>query len=273
VLKADPGNLSLLADAAEAARNLSYRVSYLSQKRARDAELIARERYRLLTSLDPSNVTWRHDFAMSHMMECYYLEESQQFESARQAFKKFDALLREAQSGPEDEEKLIENSAQLAGMAASAGDQADARTQLATGESRFQARYDKLTVGSLDRIQARVRWLNMKSEVLALMKDWMELEQLARETLVTAADGLVQRPDDNELLLRRATAQYFLGTALLNEGKGTEAVPALQQALTGFRDAPPAIRFTENRESYIDKIKLALADSSAKTQGKELHGP
>jgi tetratricopeptide (TPR) repeat protein len=272
-IKSDPGNLSLLADAAEAARNLSYRVSYLSQKRSRDAELVARERYRLLTSLDPSNATWRRDFAMCHMMECYYLEGEQQHELARQAFKKFDDLLRDAQSRPEDEEKLIENSAQLAGMAALAGDPADARTQLATGESRFQARYDKLPIGSLDRIQARVRWLNMKSEVLALMKDWLELEQLSRETLVTVADGLLQRPDDNELLLRRATAQYFLGTAFLNEGKASEAVPALQQALTGFRETPPAIRFTENRDSYMDKIKLALAETSAKTENKELHQP
>jgi hypothetical protein len=70
----------------------------------------------------------------------------------------------------------------------------------------------------------------MKSEVLALMKDWVELEQLSRETLVTVADALVQRPDDSELLLRRAMAQYFLGAALLNEGKGSEAVSALQQA-------------------------------------------
>ena len=161
----------------------------------------------------------------------------------------------------------------MAGLAAVAGDQADARTQLATGEGRFQARYDKLPVGSHDRIQAHVRWLNMKSEVVALMRDWMELEQLSRETLVTAADGLVQRPDDNELLLRRATAQYFLGTALLNEGKGSEAVPALQLALTGFRDTPPEIRFTENRDSYIEKIKLALAESSTKPEVKELHQP
>jgi tetratricopeptide (TPR) repeat protein len=272
-LKSDPGNLSLLAAAAEAAQNLSYRVSHLSQKRSRDAELLARERYRLLTSLDPSNATWRHDFAMCHMMECYYLEEIQQVESARQAFRKFDALLGDAQSRPEDEEKLIENSAQMAGLAALAGDQVDARTQLATGEGRFQARYDKLPIGSLDRIQARVRWSNMKSEVLAFLKDWVELEQLSRETLVTVADGLLQRPDDNELLLRRATTQYFLGTALLNEGKGSEAVAALQQALTGFRDTPPEIRFTENRDSYIDKIKLALTESLAKTEGKELHQP
>ena len=47
-LKEDPGNLSLLRDAAEAARNLSYRVSSISQKRSRDAELVARERYRPL---------------------------------------------------------------------------------------------------------------------------------------------------------------------------------------------------------------------------------
>ena len=53
-LKKDPGNLSLLADAGEAAMNLSYRVSVFSQQRSRDAELVARERYRTLTTLDPA---------------------------------------------------------------------------------------------------------------------------------------------------------------------------------------------------------------------------
>ena len=61
-LKKDPGNLSLLADAAEAARNLSYRVSSISQQRSRDAELVARERYHMLTTLDPANADWRYDY-------------------------------------------------------------------------------------------------------------------------------------------------------------------------------------------------------------------
>ena len=121
-LKADPGNLKLLADAAEAALNLSYRLSPTSAKRARDAELIARERYRLLTSLDPANANWRHGFAMSHMMECYYLEAAGENEAARQALKKFDSLLQDAAQSaampPGDADKSTANSMEFARLAA-----------------------------------------------------------------------------------------------------------------------------------------------------------
>ena len=43
--------------------------------------------------LDPANADWRYNFALTHMMECYYLEGDGQIESARQALKKFDSLI------------------------------------------------------------------------------------------------------------------------------------------------------------------------------------
>ncbi|HEY5298299.1 MAG TPA: protein kinase [Verrucomicrobiae bacterium] len=264
-LKEDPGNLSLLADAAEAAKNLSYRVSSISLKRSRDAELVARERYRILTSLDPANADWRYSFAMTHMMECYYLEGEGQIELARQALKKFDSLIQNLTLQPWDEGKLAQNSIDLARLAALAGDKADARVQLAVGESRFQAQYDKLPDAPFDRIQARVRWLNLKSGVVSTMEDWVELEALARETLTLIGDGLNQRPNDSELLLRRAVTQSYLGEALLRRGNVPEAVSTLEQAVTGFRDAPPAITFTDNRDTYAGGANLILAEALAKT--------
>src|SRR5262249_49381029 len=63
-VKEDPGNLALLARAADAKKSLSYRVSPVSLKRARDAELKARERYRPLSELDPANTSFRYNFAM-----------------------------------------------------------------------------------------------------------------------------------------------------------------------------------------------------------------
>ena len=175
-LKEDPGNLRLLANAAEAAKNLSYRVSSISQKRSRDAELVARERYRILTTLDPANADWQYDYAMAHMMECYYLEGDGQIELARQALKKFDSLIQNLTLQPWDEEKPMANSMDLARLAAMAGDNADARAQLAVGESRFQAYYDKLPAAPFDRIQARVRWLNLESRVFYEMHDWAQQE-------------------------------------------------------------------------------------------------
>src|SRR5664279_4133732 len=104
------------------------------------------------------------------MMECYYFEATGENELARQALKKFDSLLQDlVQRGelqPWDAEKLSQNSIDLARSAAYAGDQADARAQLATGETRFQARYNRLPAGSFDRIQARIRWLHLKSGVV-----------------------------------------------------------------------------------------------------------
>jgi serine/threonine protein kinase/tetratricopeptide (TPR) repeat protein len=268
-LKEDPGNLTLLSQAASAAQNLSYRIAYASPKRSRDAELVARERYRTLTALDPSNADWRHGFVMTHMMECYYLEGTADIEATRQALKKFDSLLQDlAQStklSDGDADKLMQNSMDLARLAASSGDKADARAQLATGETRFQARYEKLPAGSLDRILARVRWLHLKSEVILTLEDWAELERLARESLTVIGDGLEQRPGDSELRLRRAVAQTYLGTALVGMDNAQEAVAPLEEAMTGFRDTPPAITFAESRESYAGNAAFNLAEALVKT--------
>ena len=244
-IKDGPGNLSLLASAAETEQNLSYRVSTSSLKRARDAELVARERYRLLTTLDPSNADWRHHFVMTHMMECYYIEDYGDIATARQAFKKFDSLLEDLVKRGElkvwDMEKLTEICVQLANLAALAGDNADALEQIATGESRFQARYEHLPAGSFDRLKARIQWMYMKSNVFFVMDDWGRLEEDVREALPLINEGLAQRPDDSEMLVSRAFSQHFLGAALTREGKATDAIPILEEAAAGFRDAPPAL--------------------------------
>ncbi len=273
-LKGDPGNLRLLANAAEAAKNLSYRVSSISQKRSRDAELVARERYRILTTLDPANADWRYNYAMTHMMECYYLEGDGQIEPARQALKKFDLLIQSLALQPWDEEKPMANSMDLARLAAMAGDNTDAHVRLASGESRFKAYYDKLPAASFDRVQARVRWLNLESRVFYEMHNWEQLEQVARNTLTAVDEGLSQRPSDSELLLRRAVAQTFLGIALLRQNNASEAISVLEQAVTGYQDSPPAMAFTENREIYssmaIMNLAGALAESGNRNRAKSL---
>jgi eukaryotic-like serine/threonine-protein kinase len=268
-LKKDPGNLNLLADAGEAAMNLSYRVSAISQQRSRDAELIARERYRTLTTLDPANADWRYHFAMAHMMECYYLEGDGQIEAARQAVKKFDSLLQTVTIQPWDEQKPLQNSIDLARLAAMAGDNADARAQLAVAESRFQAHYDRLPDAPFDRLQARIRWLNLEAEVYNEMHDWTELERVAQTTLAAIDEGLSQRPDDSELLLRRAVSQMFQGVALLSQDHTPEAVSALEQAVTGFRDTPPVMAFTDDRDGYEDIAYRNLVEALVKAGNRE----
>ena len=268
-LKKDPGNLSLLADAGEAAMNLSYRVSYISQRRSRDAELIARERFRTLTTLDPANADWRYHFVMAHMMECYYLEGEGQIEAARQAIKKFDALLQTVTVQPWEEQKPLQNSVDLARLAAMAGDNVDARAQLAVAESRFQAHYDQLPDAPFDRLQARIRWLNQEGPVYAKMHDWTELERIAHTTLAAIDEGLSQRPGDSELLLRRAVSQMYLGIAWLHQDRTPEAVSVLDQAVTGFRDTPPAMAFTDDREGYAHEAYANLVEALAKSGNRE----
>jgi serine/threonine protein kinase len=265
----DPGNLRLLDQAAEAAQNLSYRVSPISQKRSRDAELIARERFRLLTTLDPSNADWRYNFAMTHMMECYYLEGDGQLEAARQALKEFDSLIQNVKLKPWDQGKLTENSIQLACLAAMAGDNADARARLAAGETRFQEQYDKLPADPFDRLQARVRWMYLESRAYYEMHDWAELERTARTTLAAIDDGLGRRPGDSELVLRRAVTQTFLGVALLRRNNALEALPVLEKAVKGYQDAPPAMAFGDDRGSYSQKASTALAEVLDQTGNRQ----
>lgn len=272
-LKSDPGNQDLMYNAANAAQSLSYRVATISQKRSRDAELVAREHYRLLSELDPADVGRRHDYAMSHQMECYYLQNNGSIDAARQAFKKFDSLLQPvAYAGDDvwdrvDLEKLMATSTQLASLAAAAGDVADARAQLATGKVRFQAYYDTMPAGSFDQLQARVRWLSLQSEPLLTLDDWLELAGAAREMLATIEDGLRQQPADAELLLRRAVAQGFLGAAMLGQGNVQEAVDVLEKSVAGYREAPVAPAFSEDREAFAMTATESLAEALVKTGG------
>jgi len=161
------------------------------------------------------------------------------------------------------------NSIDLARLAAMAGDNADARAQLAVAESRFQAHYAQLPDAPFDRLQARIRWLNLEALVYYEMHDWTELERVARATLAAIDEGLSQRPGDSELLLRRAVSQMFQGIALLRRDRTPEAVSALDQAVTGYRDTPPAMGFTDNREVYAGIAYRNLAEALAKSGNRE----
>ncbi len=261
-LKADPANLDLLARAATAEKFLSYRVSPISQKRSRDAELVARERYRLLVELDPSNADWRYNFAMAHMMECYYLESAGQIEAARTALKKFDSLLEPVSTWAVDRELLMNIRVELARLAGLVGDTNDDTAQIATVESRFKDHNDNLPIGSFDRIQARIRWLYAESRAYLSLRDWPELARVSRQAITAVETGLARQPGDTELLLRQAVAGGFLGIALLRQLNPREATVLLQQAQTGYREIPAVAAFKEDRESFSALVIEALAETA-----------
>jgi serine/threonine protein kinase/tetratricopeptide (TPR) repeat protein len=261
LVQEDPGNLRLLGEAAMASKMLSYRAT---RARSRDAELIARERYRLLTMLDPSNAQWKREFARVHMMECYYLWDAGQNEAARAAFKRFDSLL-QAVAEDTDREKLMLISYEQAALAAAVGDVADARAQLATGEARFSAYSSRLPAGSFDRIQARVRSLHLQAGVIFTLQDWSELARGSRELIAVADAGLLEKPGESELLLRRAVGQAFQGTAMLREGNLADAVPVLQQSVKAFGETPTAAAFKDDRKSLAAFASKSLAEAMAST--------
>ena len=105
----------------------------------------------------------------------------------------------------------------------------------------------------------------MKSTVFFLMGDWGRLEEVTREMLPLINDGLVQRPGDSEMLVTRAFSQHYLGAALTSEGKATDAIPILEEAAAGFRDAPPALEFAGERERGAGETTFFLAEALAKT--------
>jgi hypothetical protein len=80
---------------------------------------------------------------------------------------------------------------------------------------------------------------------------------------------LSQRPGDSELLLRRAVSQSFQGIAWLRQDHAPEAVPVLVKAVAGFRDTPPAMGFTDNRDVYSDMADINLVEALAKGGNRE----
>jgi len=199
------------------------------------------------------------------MMECYYLQSLGEIEPARRALQKFDSMLEQVSSSPIDREKLVANSADLARLAAVAGDLAEAKAQLAKGESRFQTHFDQLPAGSFDRVQARVRWLDLESRALFAMRDWSEVARVTRLELTSIDEGLNQKAGESELLLRRAVAQGYLGMALIRQGNSREAVAILQESVSGYRNAGPSAAFADDRDAFAAMAAEALAGALADT--------
>jgi len=55
----------------------------------------------------------------------------------------------------------------------------------------------------------------------------------------------------------------------LHQNHMPEAVSALEQSVTGYRDTPPAMGFTDNREMYSRMADMNLAEALAKNGNRE----
>jgi hypothetical protein len=267
-LKADPGNLKLRRQAAEAARNLCYRVSSVSMKRARDVELIAREHYRILSEANPGDQEVRALYAFSHHMECAYLGFYDLHQAtARAAIMKYDALLGTL---PERTERFdvaeyrVENSIILAKLAAYAGNNAEARARFQDARARFEIQFNRLPAGSFERRMARVRHLQWLEWIARDMRDWPELARLVQETSDEIDAGLREQPDNEELHLRRTETNCYRGLALQGAGQAAAAVPVLQEAVNRLHGAPRTF-WVFDVDTVHENASLALVEALAQS--------
>jgi tetratricopeptide (TPR) repeat protein len=245
-LKADPGNVKLREQAAEAARSLSYKAFNL---RGQEAERIAREHYRVLIEVNPDNQEYRFLYAWTHMMECFYrFENDPDLGATRKAFREFVALLEPfvGRNGYDNApEQFAVSCLNLAVLAALADEPAESRRELERARLCCADWYGRLPEGSFDRSIARVRMLNTEEWVIYWLRDWPEMARVARDCLAEIETGLGQQPANGELLLRRAVANAFLGIAAQREGRSAEAIALLQPPIEIMRAAPGGTRVYE----------------------------
>ncbi len=272
-----PDDLRLLEAAAEAARSLSYRAA--PGKRSLEAELIARNHYRVLMERQPAHHGWRRMYATVHMMECWYLLGDGQIEPAREAFRRFDALIEPFStqnarkpfepSSTDYARTPWENRLGLALLAAWAGDAAGARAELVTAARRFDTFIQMLPESSPERLRTHTFFLQVEALVQTALGDWPALERLARELL----DEITVQTSDGEMRLRRVMAHGLLGLALLRESQIAEAVPVLHQALHGFAGTPPvaAVSYAQFvRDLTTDAFAEALARTGDTAEARSL---
>ena len=267
-LQADPGNLNLRWQTAEAARNLSYKAGALSTRRMRDAELIAREHYRILTELDPGDQQYRFFFAWAHMMEAYYLASTDgHAQNARRALDKFDALLEPflERKGHEDVwQQRIANRVVFAQVAAASGDADGARAALKETRARLELWRGRLSGYPLEQRLIYLHNADSMAWAAWSLRDWPELTRLARQALGEIEAGLREQPDNAELRLRATMMRCFQGLALHGAGRAAEAIGILKETSDRLRDAPPVFH-VDDRPSLRMVASLCCVEALAQS--------
>ena len=267
-LNADPGNLKLREETAEAARDLAYFTS--SPNRSRDAERIAREHYGVLIAINPDDQVYRFNYALAHMMECWYLyNHGPDFDSAQKAFDEFLARLERLPAAMGRGTYYapwqwiwINDRMWLAALAAWAGEPAEARRDIEKAQLRFGDYYGRLPAGSFERCYMRVKFLSLKEYMLYWLRDWPAMAGAARDCLAEIKVGLEQKPANIPLLLRQADANAFLAVAVQHEGRPAEAIALLRPTIEIMRAAPWAYSESE-LHSVLGIAQRALSESLA----------
>jgi len=247
-LKADPGNLRLREQTANAACSLRDRAFWNNVERGHQAELIAREHYRTLVQLDPDNEDYRFRYAMAHQLEYNYLRECDSDpEAMRKALREFRGLL-EPYAGRKGYENVLANLTSirlnLALVAAWAGEPAEARRELEQAKRCLADQCNSLPEGSSERYLSRVEFLFRQSWVPLALRDWPAMAEVAQALLAEIDAGLRLQPGNDEMRLHRATANSILGVARQGEGRSAEAIALLRPALELMHSPPSGVPFS-----------------------------
>jgi len=265
-LKTDPGNLKLREQTAEAARDLSYFA--ITPERSRDSERIARDHYRVLIAMSPDDQMYRLNYALTHMMEAWYLfNYGPDFEAAPKAFREFHALLEPLPlfigrggyyaSWPWT---WICNHMSLAVFAAWAGKPTETRQEIERAQLRFADYLNRFPEGSFERLYTRVKFLSLKEYALYWLRDWTAMAGASRDCRAEIEAGLRQKPDNISLLLRKADTDAFLAVAAQHDGRSAEAIAQLRPAIETMRAAPFAYSELE-LHSILGIAQKALTES------------
>ncbi len=240
-LQRDPGNLRLRLEVANALFALETHLEGRSLEAAVPVEREVRERFRILMALDPANQGYARGFAEAHRVEAFYLAWGTcLIEPAREAFRRWDALLEPFVESDENVRKMrYWISGWEAHLAGAAGNQADVDSCMARMRERFALHESRLPNDPVMRRQAHLSFLTEACWVFRRTRRWSELEQTARDVRNQAEAGLQgAAADDPELTEYRTLALAFLGIAQGSQAPSAEALQTLDQAMNDLRERP-----------------------------------
>jgi hypothetical protein len=260
----------MIESAAQSAEMLSYRVSVISQKRSRDAELIARRYFNMLVQFDPANAGWRIGYASSFLMESFYLLNDGQYDLARKGFQTvgslFEAVYNDRPKGFLDapggaSDMVLQMKLKQALCAAHSGDRAAIGTLLDSAQGWYRKARVVVSKDPDGWIGIAANYSYGKELVFDAGSDWVGLARTARESIDEIDQDLRERPTDSHALLFRAISMRFLGKALLRQGDVEGAVKVLELGSRGFREAPTSYVFIGSPDAEAAALEETLAEA------------